>query len=70
MVNENTFGGVHNFPVQADYFCFSGPDFDISSGIEFRATGVKIPIEMAEAIINIGVNNRPYIIAEVNPAKR
>jgi len=51
VVNESAFGGVHNFPVEAEFFCFAGADDCAADGVEFSAVAIEDPFVASEAVV-------------------
>jgi hypothetical protein len=69
MVNKNAFGGIGNFPVHSDHFCFDVVGSEVSNGIEFAIKAGEIPFEFAETIVVGKVKYRVFSVAEVDPAE-
>jgi hypothetical protein len=69
VVNEKTFGRVHNLPVESDGFSFARANIDETGRIELLAASVDAPFEISEAVVNIVINDSPISFAEVNPAE-
>jgi hypothetical protein len=69
MVNEKTRRGIHNFPVEADVFSFARACFNNPSGIEFFSASIDNPFELAEAVVNVEVNDCPVALAQIDFAE-
>lgn len=69
MVNEKARRGIHNFPVEADVFSFARACFNNPSGIEFFSASIDDPFEVADAVVNIEVNDCPVALAQIDTAE-
>jgi hypothetical protein len=70
MVNKKALWGIHNFSVQIRcLYPSTYVFFDKTSGIYTAVIANGRPFEMAEAVVNIEVNNCPVTFAEVDMAE-
>ena len=68
MVNENSFGGVHNFSVHRNSFAIIAINVE-PNGIDTLVISFCGPVEVIEPVVFIGVNNREKTFAEGDFAK-
>jgi len=69
VVNEEMVGGVHNLPVQINYFRFKVGGYDGSSGVKIMAIAMDPPFEMIDLIVIVEVQDCEIAETEIDFAK-
>jgi hypothetical protein len=68
VVNQFTFGCIHNLPVHRNCFCPLVFDYFISVSVEFALISMNEPNETLQPAIIKRLENCPLAFAQINPA--